>query len=176
MLEISQQVEELQGCGPEAIPDRVLNSPIPLVLRGLVDSWPLVQAAKQSAADSINYLAQFDSGVPLTVFTGPAENQGRVFYNQDYSGFNFANQKANLSQVFAQLTEHSDNSEAPMIYVGSTMIDHWLPGFREHNDLALSEHNPVVSIWLGNRSRIAVHYDFPSNIACCGAGRRTPQQ
>ena len=172
MLEVSHQVEELQGCRPEAIPDRVLNSPIPLVLRGLVDSWPLVQAAKQSAADSINYLAQFDSGVPLTVFTGPAENQGRVFYNQDYSGFNFANQKANLSQVFAQLTEHSDNSEAPMIYVGSTMIDHWLPGFREHNDLALSEHNPVVSIWLGNRSRIAAHYDFPSNIACCGAGRR----
>ena len=172
MLEVSHQVEELQGCRPEAIPDRVLNSPVPLVLRGLVDSWPLVQAAKQSAADSINYLAQFDSGVPLTVFTGPAENQGRVFYNQDYSGFNFANQKANLSQVFAQLTEHSDNSEAPMIYVGSTMIDHWLPGFREHNDLALSEHNPVVSIWLGNRSRIAAHYDFPSNIACCGAGRR----
>jgi hypothetical protein len=172
LLEVSHQVEELQGCRPEAIPDRVLNSPIPLVLRGLVDSWPLVQAAKQSAADSINYLAQFDSGVPLTVFTGPAENQGRVFYNQDYSGFNFANQKANLSQVFAQLTEHSDNSEAPMIYVGSTMIDHWLPGFREHNDLALSEHNPVVSIWLGNRSRIAAHYDFPSNIACCGAGRR----
>ena len=172
MLEVSHQVEELQGCRPEAIPDRVLNSPIPLVLRGLVDSWPLVQAAKQSAADSINYLAQFDSGVPLTVFTGPAENQGRVFYNQDYSGFNFANQKANLSQVFAQLTEHSDNSEAPMIYVGSTMIDHWLPGFREHNDLALSEHNPVVSIWLGNRSCIAAHYDFPSNIACCGAGRR----
>lgn len=59
-----------------------------------------------------------------------------------------------------------------MVYVGSTMIDHWLPGFRQHNDLALSEHNPVVSIWLGNRSRIAAHYDFPTNIACCGAGRR----
>ena len=165
MLEISQQVEELQGCRPEAIPDSVLNSSVPLVLRGLADSWPLVQAAKQSATDSIDYLAQFDSGAPLTVFTGPGENQGRVFYNQDYSGFNFTHKKAQLSQVFAELTEHSDNSRAPMIYVGSTMIDHWLPGFRKHNDLALSEHNPVVSIWLGNRSRIAAHYDFPTNIA-----------
>lgn len=172
MLEISQQVEELQGCRPEAIPDSVLNSSVPLVLRGLADSWPLVQAAKQSATDSIDYLAQFDSGAPLTVFTGPGENQGRVFYNQDYSGFNFTHKKAQLSQVFAELTEHSDNSRAPMIYVGSTMIDHWLPGFRKHNDLALSEHNPVVSIWLGNRSRIAAHYDFPTNIACCAAGRR----
>jgi len=131
-----------------------------------------VQKAKQSAGDSIDYLSQFDSGVPLTVFTSPAENKGRVFYNQDYSGFNFANQKADLSQVFAQLIEHSDNSQAPMVYVGSTNIDHWLPGFRKNNDLALSEHKPVVSIWLGNRSRIAAHYDFPTNIACCGAGRR----
>ena len=172
MLQISQQVEERLDCQPDAIAAEVLDSTIPLVLRGLVDSWPLVQAAKQSASDSIDYLTQFDSGAPLTVFTGPAENKGRVFYNQDYSGFNFANQQADLKQVFAQLIEHSDNSQAPMVYVGSTMIDHWLPGFRQHNDLALSEHNPVVSIWLGNRSRIAAHYDFPTNIACCGAGRR----
>jgi len=172
LLEISQQVEERRGCRPEAIAPEILDSSVPLVLRGLVDSWPLVQKAKQSAGDSIDYLSQFDSGVPLTVFTSPAENKGRVFYNQDYSGFNFANQKADLSQVFAQLIEHSDNSQAPMVYVGSTNIDHWLPGFRKNNDLALSEHKPVVSIWLGNRSRIAAHYDFPTNIACCGAGRR----
>ncbi|MDG1163851.1 MAG: cupin-like domain-containing protein [Porticoccaceae bacterium] len=172
MLGINQQVQERTGCQPDSIPAEVVNSSVPLVLRGLVADWPLVQEAQKSAQNSISYLEKFDSGAPLTAFLGPAENNGRVFYNEDYSGFNYATHRVNLSQVFERLTEYQNKPEAPMLYVGSTMIDQWLPGFREHNDLALSEHNPVVSIWLGNRSRIAAHYDFPTNIACCGAGRR----
>ena len=30
----------------------------------------------------------------------------------------------------------------------------------------------LASLWLGNHSLIAPHFDFPSNIACCVAGRR----
>lgn len=172
MLEINQRVKERHDCRPDAIPADVLNSSKPLVLRGLVDSWALVQEAKKSSQCSIDYLAKFETGTPLTAFVSEPEEQGRVFYNQDYSGFNFANHRVTLSQVLTRLTGYLDTVEAPMLYVGSTMIDKWLPEFRKDNDLELGEHNPVVSIWLGNRSRIAAHYDFPTNIACCGAGRR----
>jgi hypothetical protein len=56
--------------------------------------------------------------------------------------------------------------------VGSTTIDTALPGFRTHNDLDFGTRNPLVSIWLGNRARIAAHHDLPDNLACVVAGRR----
>ena len=134
--------------------------------------WPMVEAANQSAQQGIEYIGQFDSGHPLTVFKGAPDINGRVFYNSDYSGFNFETQRLNLSEVFNSLNQQIDDDQAPMLYVGSTMIDRWLPGFREQNDLGLAEQSPIVSIWMGNRSRIAAHYDFPTNIACAVAGRR----
>jgi hypothetical protein len=59
-----------------------------------------------------------------------------------------------------------------MFYVGSTTVDTCLPGFREHNDVDFGDINPLASIWLGNRSRVAAHYDVPDNLACVAAGRR----
>jgi hypothetical protein len=46
----------LRGDGRQPLPDEVLCSPVPLVLRGLVAHWPLVQAAQRSAraADSLS--------------------------------------------------------------------------------------------------------------------------
>jgi hypothetical protein len=51
-------------------------------------------------------------------------------------------------------------------------VDKVLPGFRSDNDIGLDGVRPLVSIWMGNRSRIAAHFDQPDNIACCASGRR----
>ncbi|MCS5587311.1 MAG: cupin-like domain-containing protein [Porticoccaceae bacterium] len=162
----------MAACQPDNIPDKVLNSAQPLILRGLVEQWPMVQAAKASAQQAVEYLGQFSSEEPLTVYRGGPEIEGRVFYNADLSGFNFDVARLPLAEVVSELMQNIDQPQAPMLYVGSTMIDKWLPGFRAENNIALDEHDPLVSIWLGNQSRIAAHYDFASNIACCVAGRR----
>ena len=172
MLEVTQQIRELHGCAPDSIPEEVLRSSEPLVLRGLAADWPLVEAAKKSAKDARSYIRQFDSGDPLTVFKGNSGTDGRIFYNSDFSGFNFDALRLSLSDVFASLDTPEQDGEPPMLYVGSTMIDKWLPGFREENDLKLAQREPIASIWMGNRSRIAAHYDVPTNIACSVAGRR----
>ena len=67
---------------------------------------------------------------------------------------------------------HVDLPSPPSLYIGSTNVDHWLPGFREENDFPIAHLAPLVSIWIGNQSRVSAHYDFPSNIACVVAGRR----
>jgi hypothetical protein len=67
---------------------------------------------------------------------------------------------------------HVDLPSPPSLYIGSTNVDHWLPGFREQNDFPIGHLAPLVSIWIGNQSRVSAHYDFPSNIACVVAGRR----
>ena len=56
--------------------------------------------------------------------------------------------------------------------MASTFVDRFFSGFCDQNPLNLITDNPLVSVWLGNRSRIAAHYDLPDNIACCAVGRR----
>ena len=172
MLEINRKVREVQGCRPDSLSDDILYSAEPLVLRGLTADWPLVEAAKQSSAKAESYILQFDSGQPLTAYRGPGDINGRIFYNHDLSGFNFERIRLPLTEVFENLRQYSSEAQPPTLYVGSTMVDNWLPEMRRDNDLKLEGHDPLVSIWIGNRSRIAAHYDFPTNIACSVAGRR----
>jgi len=74
--------------------------------------------------------------------------------------------------VLDDLRAQSHVPEPAGVYVGSTTVDTALPGFRSENDIRIEGADPLVSIWLGNRSRIAAHFDLPENVACCAAGRR----
>ena len=49
MLNAERKVMEVSGCTPEDLPDEVLRSEQPLVLKGLVADWPMVRAAIRSA-------------------------------------------------------------------------------------------------------------------------------
>ncbi len=172
MLEISQSVTEYVGAQAHDLTVALLQSTQPLVLRGLIASWPAVEAATRSADAVAAYIQTFDSGKPLTALVADADAQGRIFYNSDLSGFNFQHRRCTLAEVFEQLAAARTEGAAGTIYLGSTNIDNWLPGFRHHNDLGLAAYQPLASIWIGNQTRIAAHYDFPTNIACCVAGRR----
>ncbi|MEM7360032.1 MAG: cupin-like domain-containing protein [Pseudomonadota bacterium] len=165
-------VEQFLDCTPDNIPAQVLSSDAPVLLKGLVADWPLVQAGQQSTQAAADYIQQFDSGQPLTTYEGPPEIEGRIFYNKDFTGFNFARTQQSLAQVIEKLFAAQSDATPPTYYIGSTMVDHWLPGFRAKNDIDLGDRERLVSIWLGNRSRIAAHYDFPHNIACSVVGKR----
>ncbi|MEH6551510.1 MAG: cupin-like domain-containing protein [Pseudomonadales bacterium] len=165
-------IEEIQGCRPDSIDEAILTSARPLVLRGLVADWPIVSEGNKSAAHALEYLQSFYSGAPLTAYLGGEENKGRVFYNEDLTGFNFDRARLTLTDVIARLLHHLDDPSPPTIYVGSTLVDNWLPGFRGENDLSLGLREPLVSVWIGNQSVVPAHYDFPENIACAVLGRR----
>ena len=145
----------------------------PKVIRGLVADWPMVSAARDSANAAVAHLKQFDHGtLPVSATTAPPEAKGRIFYNADMSGFNFRREQIALKVVLDTLLKYRGTPEPPTIYVASTTLDSFLPGFRQHNPLALGVDEPLASIWIGNRSRIAAHHDVPDNLACVAAGRR----
>lgn len=169
-----EPIAERHGLDPAALPEDVLRSTRPLVLRGLVSHWPMVAAARESAAAAADYLRRFDAAqAPVVAQVAPAASGGRFFYNEDLSGFNFAPQRVPLAAVLDTLVQRADDPAAPAIYVGSTTLDTYLPGFRQQNPLNLDDRQQVLaSIWIGNRTRTAAHHDLPDNLACVVAGRR----
>ena len=42
-------------------------------------------------------------------------------------------------------------------------IDHWLPQFALSNRAPVELAGSLASLWLGNKSTIAAHFDFPDN-------------
>ena len=172
MLAINNKVKEISHCQPGDIPDFVLASTQPLILKGFADKWPVVIAGKESRHNAAAYLRHFYGDIPVNLTYGEPENKGRVFYNKEMTGFAFNSSKANLNQVLDKLLSHADDPNPPTIYVGSSEVNKYLPGFNERNNAAIEHLNPLTTIWIGNRSKVAAHYDVPNNLACCVVGRR----
>jgi hypothetical protein len=170
--EISQAIAETHDVTVENLSDELLASDEPLVVRGLASDWPAVKHGLESTDQIIEYLQGFDSSNVVTTLYAPPEADGRIFYNEDLTAFNFEYRRMALKEAMHQVRSHIDQPSAPSLYIGSTNVDHWLPGFRQQNDISIEHLAPLVSIWIGNQSRVAAHYDFPANIACVVAGRR----
>ncbi len=164
-------VESLDCAGGE-IPPQVFASTAPVMLRGLVSEWPAVAQCGGSIAGAARYLSQFWREEPVTVYAGDASINGKFFYNSDFTGFNFVAGRASLPQVFAKLAEPEREERLTTLYIGSTPVDKWMPGFRARNDVRLPAADALASFWLGNRTRVSAHYDFPDNVACAVAGER----
>jgi hypothetical protein len=163
-------VKTVEGCDPANIPEEILASDQPVLMKGLVAEWPAVKACSQSLPDAARYLSQYWTNELVTVYVSD-DNRGRFFYDDEFTGLNFKAGTAHFGQVMQKLGENPGD-EGQAIYLGSTNVDKWLPGFRAENDLAMPSEAGLVSIWVGNKTRISAHYDFPDNIACVVAGTR----
>jgi hypothetical protein len=172
MLAIPNKVQEIAGLDRKALPNSVLTATQPVVLRGLVASWPVVQAGLQSEPAASAYLRKFYRDATVGALLGAPDIDGRFFYNGDLSGFNFRPARLKLDTVLEEIARHTSDAKPPAIYVGSTTVDTCLPGFRTYNDLDMGDRQPLVSVWIGNRTRIAAHHDLPDNLACVAVGHR----
>ena len=146
----------------------------PAVLRGLADDWPAVQAARQSPEALCAYLKGFAMPSPVNVFAGSPGIQGRYFYSDDFRGFNFDRQQYPLGEFLDVLLKHFEDQHPPCYYAGAVPVPDHAPGILEENSHKLLDASveQLVSLWIGNRSRTAAHYDLAQNIACVVSGRR----
>jgi hypothetical protein len=167
-----RNIDEIADVDPRALPDSVLTSKQPLELRGVAAHWPLVRAGRESPRAARDYLLKFYRQSTVGVFLGQPEIEGRFFYNEDLSGLNFKPALIKLDTVLDELVHHVESARPPALYVGSTSIDTALPDLRRDNDLGFGKREPLASIWISNRSRIAAHHDLPDNLACVAVGRR----
>jgi hypothetical protein len=155
----------------------------PAILRNLVQSWPATRAGLESPGTLITYLKGLYAGLPAPLFEAPAGVNGRFFYNDTLDGFNFESRRASLNEVLDRLeaelepgggnANSAQDAAKPALYAGSVSLPIYFPGFTAANKLdGLINGSVIESIWIGNRTCIAPHFDNTENIACVVAGRR----
>ncbi len=157
-----------KGAGLDALLDGARE---PFVLRGLVADWPLVEAGKRSAAEARRYLLDRARDRPFTVSIGPPGHDGRLFYDAEMA-MNFRTGTGKLADIFSGIDASEAEGDPRTVYLASIDIPAHFDGLHEANHVDLGMRDPLKSIWIGTRTRIAAHNDFPDNLACCAAGRR----
>jgi Cupin-like domain len=143
----------------------------PVVIRGLVADWPVVEAARGAPRLLKDYLAQFDTAADVEVYSGAPEIQGKYYYKPGLQGFNFERRTMKLMEALEHMLEALERPGARSVYVGSAPTSDCLPGFAAGNPMPLVA-GASPRIWLGTAANISSHYDTFDNLACVIAGRR----
>jgi hypothetical protein len=146
----------------------------PAVLRGVVAHWPAVSKAKESPQKLADYLRQRCNDTPVSVFVGDPRIDGRFFYRDDLQTFNFAQQRVPLGDVVSFLLKELENQDAPAWYAGAVSVAEHAPRMLPQHTLDLLPDSVPrhAALWIGNRTRVAAHWDHQHNIACVIGGRR----
>ena len=165
------RVPETAVASPQELDGRLRGATQPVVIRGLAANWPLVQAGLTSAREARDYLLRRRRNRPFVVSVGQAGGGGRLFYDEAM-GMNFRMASAKLPEIFGQMEAVENDVDAPPIYLASIDMQEFFDGLHEANHVDLGDRSPLASIWIGTRTRIAAHNDFPDNLACVAVGRR----
>jgi hypothetical protein len=172
---MSQQLREVDGrelCSQAQFLREVVEPCLPVVMRGLVSSWPAVHAGTRSAEDFRDYLMRFDNGGLAEAFVGDPKIAGKYYYAEDFKGFNFERRRMRFADALTAMVATHGRSGEPTMYVGSSAVNDYLPGFADQNVLQVLAANVAPRIWLGHASNVSAHFDAVDNVACVVAGAR----
>ncbi len=157
--------------------DAVLQGQTPMIFKGLAGEWPLVRKGLESPRAAMDYLRANDRGGRLLAYVGEPAIKGRFFYDDSRTAMNFRAERAGLDDILRRIEAGFDHADAPSLYIGSTDLETFFPGLAVENDLGLTADTlgpqpPLASLWIGNRTVAAAHYDMSNNIAVCAVGHR----
>jgi hypothetical protein len=144
----------------------------PVVLRGLVSTWPAVQRNTGDRSRLVSYLRELDAGLPVYTVVAQPDERGRFYYGKDLRGTNFGKVASPLASTLDHLLRLEHAPRPPSIAVQAASVNQALPGFTRDNTMPLLEPGIEPTFWLGNRALVAPHFDVNDNIACVVAGRR----
>lgn len=175
---MSHPVRIIDGLRFDRIPfDELFAGNEPVLMRGLIADWPLVQEGRRGADAVMDQLATHYNKKPVIVYVGDAAIRGRFGYNEAVTDFNYKSERRDLVEVLARIREDFASEVHPYYYMNSIVVDQSFPGLAAQNSLVFDHpvfdrYPHVGKIWIGTESVAAAHYDVPRNIACCVLGRR----
>lgn len=177
-LLVLERTQELKNVDLSLVDfNELIRAGQPIILKGAFKEQALVLAGQNSAESAIECLQSYYSGLPLVTFIAPAEHKGRFFYNAEMTGMNFEAKKLSFAEFTQKTLADAPPDKIEACYAGSTDLPTYFPNLIEEMGLELPGevfqiHKPLTSIWMGNRTTAALHYDMSNNVAACMVGRR----
>ncbi|WP_338042890.1 cupin-like domain-containing protein [Oleiagrimonas citrea] len=172
-IEVPAAIEERDLAHRPLTPDDLKHRTQPLVLRGLVSDWPMVEAARVSDTAFARLLAQADSGEEVDVLLMAPEEEGVIGYNAALDGFNYEHHRVPVTQGLKRLAAYSrESGEVPGLAVQSALMRRCTPSLLETHRLPFLAPAIEPRLWIGNRVTTPVHFDEYHNIACVTCGQR----
>lgn len=165
-------VEVYQDVTLNVFQDEIVKKGKPAVLKGLVGNWPVVQAAQRSTDSFIAYLKSYNYQGNIEAIRCRAAENGYMFYNKRFSGFNFERRPVTMEKFFENLQATAENPSYATNSWQSAHIDNFFPEFIKHHPMALFPSDVRPRMWLGNKTVVGTHNDDSENIACVIAGKR----
>lgn len=145
----------------------------PAVMRGLLADWPAVRAGgkPETFAAFLRAGATVEAG---EMWVAEPSHQGRFTFTETLDDVTFERKLATIDQMLDLLLRLRDDPAPWSLYAGALRVNRHLPKFELEHPMALLDpaRDRLVSLWLGNRSKTAAHWDLPQNLACVVAGRR----
>lgn len=142
----------------------------PVVMRGLVAHWPLVQAARDGRA--VGYLGELANDGPVPFMRAAPEVEGRLHYATGVEGRNFQQAQASVAGFLALLEAEAAKAQPDALALQGMPASQRLPGFAAAHPMPLLPDGVPPRLWIGNAAKVAIHHDPTENIACVAVGRR----
>lgn len=169
-----QPIAEYEPMDRERFEREIAAKGEPAIFRGLVADWPVVEASRQGVEALAAMLREAASQEPFETWFGEPEIEGRFDYNADLTGFNFERKLATVDQLLDLLLRQRGHERPYSMYAGGVPIRKHLPRLVPTIPVPMldMQRDTLISLWLGNRTRTATHWDVSRNLACVVAGRR----
>ena len=133
---MSHHVRVIDGLRFDRIPfDELFAGNEPVLMRGLVADWPLVQAAREAPSRVMDLLASNYTKKPVIVYVGDPEMRGRFSYNESLTGFNYRAERRDFTEVLDLIRADSGSEVHPYYYMNSLVVDQSFPGLAAQNSL-----------------------------------------
>lgn len=143
----------------------------PVVLKGYVAEWPIVQAARMGDQALAAAIGANASNEPVMFASLPSEERGLFHYTSE-GQLNFARHEAPLATFLRYLLAENHEAMPRTLAAQGVNAARFVPGFEAAHPLDLVPKGTPARLWIGNRACVATHGDDLENVACVVAGRR----
>lgn len=168
---------QISGVTRERFFHEIVPAARPVVLKGLVEDWPVIAAARRSPQAAADHLRGFDIGRQVRIISAAPSESGRFFYNETLTGLNFSQRGGAVSEVLDILLQPSDGSAVAAQAVTAPDV---LPGFSQANPSPLVGDDVPARLWISSAAVVQTHYDLNDTsparwpvVAASSCSRRT---
>jgi hypothetical protein len=165
-------IEEYHDTGRPVERGDLMGRDRPLVIRALVQAWPLVGLANQSDTAFAKGLAAFDTGAEVDVLLLPPAEDGVIGYNAAFDAFNYSHHRISITRGLQRLALYSRQKNPPGLAMQSAPVADCLPGLLDGHSVPFLDPAIQPRIWIGNKVTTPAHFDEFHNVACVVAGGR----